>query len=392
MTLFRFLSLLFVAQLAILFSCSSSRDKEVIFSDGSKGGSIELKTNEATPFRWPKKTVIEKTTFLESDRDFIISWIDKLIVSPDGRSMYIVDKRQSKLLVFDRDGLGKSVFHKKGPGPDEYLDISDLQIDFEEQVIEILDYQRIKRYDLNSFAYLGEEDLRKIPKDKNFREFVRTNDKLYLWTNLPPNQRISENEEGSYHLVSIQDNEPMYFVKKEYGVIGHQVFYPSNRKDEYNLNPLVGSSDIIAVNQDSVYVKYRFNFGEKGLPKKELENFFGRAGELLNTDYNKFTSNIRETNTHLFFQFAGNLKANFVLFSKKLHKIQSIGKTVEKLVPTIIYSDQSSFYCFILPGDIMHFLNNGGDLSETTFFKSLPETQVDKYNNPIIVQFRLDEE
>jgi hypothetical protein len=157
----------------------------------------------------------------------------------------------------------------------------------------------------------------------------------------------------------------------------------------YLIPPLFESTDIIAVNKDSVYTNYRFSFGNKGLPLFEMMNFWDRQKELFNSDYYKPPQNIRETKDHLFFQFAGNMIYYFVLLDKHTNSIQSIGRTNDKLDPAIIYSDETYFYGHLSPGIIANYMQGGGDLYTTTFFKDLDVTKLDKYDNPIIIKFKL---
>lgn len=152
--------------------------------------------------------------------------------------------------------------------------MTDVQIDFEAGTIEVMDYLKIKKYDLETLQYIGTENLNNLPGDKNFRNFARIGGALYLWTNLPPNQQVGAEDLGDHHLVKIFDGQVSYFVKKQYGVINGQIFHPTPNKDEYNLPPVVGSTDIMAVNKDSVFTKYRFNYGSKGIPLIELSRFW----------------------------------------------------------------------------------------------------------------------
>ncbi|WP_439489995.1 hypothetical protein [Algoriphagus sp.] len=213
---------------------------------------------------------------------------------------------------------------------------------------------------------------------------------LYLWTNLPPNQRVGQEDLGEHHLIKVEDGQISYFVEKQYGVINGQVFYPSPTKNEYNLPPVVGSTDLLTVTKDSVYVKYSLDYGNRGVPKFELENYWERQDEIFNSNYYKPAQNIRETKNHLYFEFAGNRSEyHFTLLDKRTNSIQSIGKPSKRLNPAIIYSDAEYFYAYLIPAFIVNYVESGGDLSETTFFKDLDISKLEKYDNPVIVKFKL---
>lgn len=48
--------------------------------------------------------------------------------------MYVLDKRQKKIVVFDDQGVGLLVLHKVGQGPEEYLQITDFDVDNNGQI------------------------------------------------------------------------------------------------------------------------------------------------------------------------------------------------------------------------------------------------------------------
>ncbi len=385
--LFLFTSFL---SLGCFYGCSSPQGKQTSAKPQDPTVSILLKPDEATPFLWPAGLSIASLTFLESERpEHLISFLRHLTVSPDGKTYYLFDQKDGKIVVFDSSGKAKAVFDHQGEGPGDYLEITDAQLDFGKETIEVMDYQQLKKYDLNTFQYLGMQDLSQLPGDKIFRNFVRIEDVLYLWTNLPPNQLVGKEDVSGYHMVRIQDGEVSFHVQKKYGVINGQIFYPGPTKNHYAVPPIVGSADIMAVDRDSVYTKYRFNYGNKGIPVFELEHFWERRDQLINSAYYKPPQNIRETSTHLFFSLLGNGSYNSVLFDKRTNSIQSIGRTRDELDPVVIYSDADYFYAYIDPAAIVNYLESGGDLEKTTFFKDLDVSDLKKYDNPILVKFTL---
>jgi hypothetical protein len=374
--------------LLFFYGCSSPTENAST-TIHNPNASILLEVDNSIPFTWPEELIIEKISFLESDPEHLISSIRKLVVSPDGKSYFIFDENQGKIFVFEQSGKAKAIFDHQGEGPGEYMEITDVQIDFEKEVIEVLDYRKLKKYNLTTFEYISAENLNHLPKDKNFRNFVRIDDVLYLWTNLPPNQLVGEDELGSHHLIRVENGDVSFHVEKKYGVIHGYIFHPSSSKNEFNLPSIVGSTDIIRVSRDSVYTKYKFDFGNKGIPLAEMMNFWEKRHELLGSEYYKPPQNIWETGNHLFFQFTGNMVGYNVLFDKNTNSIKSIGKIQDKVDPVIIFSDSEFIYAYLFPGIIVDYLENGGDLTTSPFFKNLDTSLLKKEDNPIIVKFKL---
>lgn len=370
------------------FACSTGH-KDSISSSPKNNSPVLLKVDTSIPFKWPSNLEVEKITYLKPSTSTVISSVDKILLSPDRDLFYVFDQGQSKIFVFDELGILKQVLDRQGEGPEEYLEIYDVQIDFEKEILEVLSYQNLKKYNLNTFEFIGTEELRNLPKDKNFSNFIRISNVLYLWTDLPPNQLVGKEELGNYHLLRIEDGIVNFYIEQKYGVINSLLFYPASSIDEYNLPPLLGSNDIIRVTQDSVYTKFKFDFGNKGIPLIDLINYWENRHEILGSEYYKPLQNIRETKDYLFFQFAAGRFYHNVLFDKKTESVISIGQIKDKIDPIIILSDSLYLYGYMPSAILVDYIENGGELSESPFFKDLDPTSLEKDENPIIVKFWL---
>lgn len=64
---------------------------------------------------------------LKINEDFAFVSIDKLLYK-NGR-LYLLDFRMKRILVFDEEGDGQFVLSRNGRGPQEYLQVSDFDID-----------------------------------------------------------------------------------------------------------------------------------------------------------------------------------------------------------------------------------------------------------------------
>jgi len=245
---------------------------------------------------------------------------------------------------------------------------------------------------LNTFEYKGEISLREVKGDVNFRYFVNIDGVYYLWTNIPQNQRNIQNDLGSlanFHLVRKDGDSTSYFVQKEFGILGDQRFYSADEPGEYNISPILGNNNILRITKDSVFIGFKFKFEDsKDMPAREFENWQGSAIQILENDYFKFLTNIRETENHLFFQFAGKGTAYYVLMDKSINEIISIGRS-KSLLPNIILSDSDSFYCFIYPEFLKESVENGEDFNTHPILKSIDINTLGNDDNPILIKFKL---
>lgn len=370
-------------------SCSSESNQYI---DRIKPASspVFLKVDKAVPFKWPENLEVEQITYLKPKDDYVVSYIDKLIISPSGETFYVFDRNQSKIFVFDKMGIPKQIFDRKGDGPAEYLEIRDVILDFENDIIEILDFLKLKRYKLSTLEYLSTIDLRDLPKDKNFSNFTRIGNVLYLWTNLPPNQIIGEEDLGTNHLLRIENGKTSFHVEKKFGVIDANVFYPAASKNEHNISGMLGSNDILGVTKDSIYTKFKFDYGDKEIPLIELMKYWEKPYEILTSEYYKPPQTIRETSNYLFFRFSGGSKGYNTLYDKKSKSVLSIGHVkniIDDLI--LIHSDSVNFYGYIPSIHLVKYIESGGSLYESKFFKELDIASLESDENPIIVKFRL---
>ncbi|WP_175454215.1 6-bladed beta-propeller [Algoriphagus alkaliphilus] len=375
--------------LGFSLACSSGQ-KEPISSLTNFTSPVSLKVDSSIPFKWPDSLVVEKITYLKPLDNHIVSYVDKFIVSPSGEHFYVFDRNQSKIFVFDDSGNPKQIFDRMGDGPAEYLEIRDVQIDFENDILEILDYLKLKRYKLSTFEYISTEDLRDLPKDKNFTNFCRIGDILYLWTPLPPNQRVGKEELGTHHLLRVENGNTNFYVEKKFGVIDANIFYPAASKNEFNISGMLGSTDILGLTKDSVYTKFRFDYGDKEIPLFELMNYWERRQEILSSEFYTPPQIIRETNNHLYFWFGEGARAYNLLYDKNTKSVISIGhvkKIIDDLV--LILSDSTYLYGYMPSVYLIDYIENGGSLTDTRFFKDLDPNTLEKDENPIIVKFRL---
>lgn len=380
--------------LVSFFFCASlgcsSEIREPISMSIENLSPILLRVDKFTPFKWPSNLEVQKITYLKPKDSHTISYVDKLIVSPQGDLLYVFDRNQSKIFIFGESGEPKQIFDRKGDGPAEYLEIYDVLIDFEKDILEILDYQKLKKYRLSTLEYISTEDLRELPKDKNFSHFTRINDVLYLWTPLPPNQLVGKEELGTHHLLRVENGNMSFHVEQKFGVMDPSIFYPGSTKNEYNISARLGSTDILSVTQDSVYTKFRFDYGDKEIPVVDLINYWEKRHEVLSSEYYKPPQTIRESKDYLFFRFSGGRKGYNVLYDKNTKSVLSIGN-VKSLVDDLIliHSDSIYLYGFMPSIHLVDHIENGGNLLESSFFKDLDPSTLERDENPIIVKFRL---
>jgi hypothetical protein len=381
--------------LIFLFSCAENKKVEPVVNEASEEQAFPLTVKDEFGFTWPESLVVDDIIYLQTQEDQLIVSVSKLMISPSGDQYYIFDGRQSKMFGFDGQGNNISVFSKLGSGPGEYKEIKDVQIDFENDQFEILDYVEIKKFNLIDFEYLSSVSLRGIKGNNIYTNFVNIEGVYYLYTPLPPAHRIipsARENPHEFHLLRKDGDQHDFFIPKKYGVLGMEGdsrFRQSQISGEFNLTPILGSNGIIGINKEGIFTKYHFPFASNGIPKIELINFYDREREFMSTDYYKFLNNIMETERHLLFHFLGSSVLYYVLFDKTLKRIVSIGRSKEYM-PSMISSDSKYFYCYVQPASLLKHIEEGNSIENHPILKSIDFDKNDREDNPILIKFHLD--
>lgn len=378
-----------------LLSCKKDKKDEPVNIDSLEGITYPLVVKDEFGFSCPEGLVVDDIIYLDTKEDQLIVSISKLMISPSGDRYYIFDGRQSKMFGFDGQGNKISVFSKLGSGPGEYKEIKDVQIDFDNNQFEILDFDQVKKFSLIDFEYLGSVSLRGIKGNNIYGNFVNIEGVYYLYTSLPPAHRMIPSARANpheFHLLRKDGEQHDFFIPKKYGILGMEGdprFRQSHMPGEYILTPILGSNEIIGINKEGIFTKYHFPFASNGVPVIELLNFYDREGEFLRTDYYKFLNNIMETERHLLFNFIGSLVQYHVLFDKSINKIVSIGRSKD-FMPEMISSDSKYFYGYVLPASLLKHIEEGNSFENHPILKSIDIEKIDREDNPILIKFHLE--
>jgi hypothetical protein len=105
---------------------------------GKKFPSVLLSVDPKIEFQWPSTITVEEVIYLETTDESILSRLDKVFVSPDEQIIVAIDLTLRKAVIFDQHGNILRVLDKKGQGPNEYLHMTDVFVNFKKNTIEIL--------------------------------------------------------------------------------------------------------------------------------------------------------------------------------------------------------------------------------------------------------------
>ncbi|MDR0835377.1 MAG: 6-bladed beta-propeller, partial [Tannerella sp.] len=124
---------------------------------------VDVEANDQCPLSEVADEI--KAIELEMTDESIIGWVKRVLYLKD----YIIvsEGKQEKILLFDKTGKFIRVIGNKGQGPEEYLYLTDIAFNDQEQCLYVSGRDRILCYDLNG-NYIKKTSL----KNTSFFEYI----------------------------------------------------------------------------------------------------------------------------------------------------------------------------------------------------------------------------
>lgn len=106
---------------------------------------------------FPPKNIVKNKRYIKLDpsEKYLFGGADKVLFKDN---IYILDKRQKKIVVFDHKGNGINILDKVGQGPEEYIQITDFSVDVNGNIY-IIDGVSDKLIIYNSAEFISSEKL-----------------------------------------------------------------------------------------------------------------------------------------------------------------------------------------------------------------------------------------
>ena len=180
---------------------------------------------------------------LQTNPDILINQINKIQILND--KIYILDRKQSSILIFDTTGTFVSKIQNKGNAPHEYLDISDFEAT-SDGLLFLNDQMQGKIYVYNEAG--------------NFQHTIQYTQKTWSFKMLP-DDKLACNLANGFGTIGVEKAKNNYvcFTKEEVlyealpfneGLIGQKIFNGDYHSFFYQYNDSVYMSSIL---NDTIY-------------------------------------------------------------------------------------------------------------------------------------------
>jgi hypothetical protein len=345
-----------------------------------------------------------KSVILESSENSILGSISSLQTHKD--LIIILDKVVSKgIFVFDKSGKYLYKIGRNGPGPGEFIEVSDFTLDTQNEKIFVLDNQRqlINVFHLLTGDYV--ETLRL--KGDNIRSFHLQFVDDYLYTDAYSWKKSEDNfllreidmktgDQVKCWLKPIDYNKnfsDLYFT-------GKGVFYSRNSSKPKFLQLFMDTVMSIGRNEISPYLAIT---SKNLLTKKDFENAKGNSIEekissFLAIDKIYHIQNYIEFENKVYFEYKQKNRKNFVVYdidSKKtiisrriIHDLIYEEPVSQGILPRFCHTDNSGVYGYVHPMEMDKFIESAKQNQLSDNLDKINEIKtLDSNSNPVLFMF-----
>jgi hypothetical protein len=318
---FLFTYCVFALEIFGLSACSSSGNLREEFQ---KADYISIAVPPNTEELFNFELYVDSVTIipLETTDESLIRRAYDIIYQND--KVYIFDKFTQELHVFRDDGSFVFNLNKRGRGPEEYLEMRDVEVD-ENGNIYVLSSQKIHIYDslrrlLRTIPFSLLDDHGVSPTGFAFA----FDEGYYLYAGAFGLRAPRPDRFAVYKV----NSEGVFEGKGWFPVINNGSEFPRFFKlvDDrtYIFAPPLGNDTLYRFEADAVYPAYYLDYGDRKLPREYYEGFgLGKERSMVASreNYVRLTQGVIETSTMLSYQFrARNNNLWFAFYSKQSSK------------------------------------------------------------------------
>lgn len=320
---------------------------------------------------------------LETTSNSLVSFVEKMLLLPNG---HFIIYSSNQLLVFNSEGKYLYPIGWKGRGPEEYTGISDICLNQDGEILNILTTNEIVSYQIKDGTFLGRVQLHTPSEFIDFAAIASgTNNSFFVFSCRQDHTDSDKEANTLFHFDQAGHLLASYLPAKDYILTMKLITQAYNNK--YILRPQDQDNICYYLKDSLPEPRIRIDFGKKTISNKyspDIQTY-------LRSDYNKMPINIQETENHFFFTFCGpEALEYYCLYSFSDHKTltwKRKGNDPQALF-LIIGSDQEYFYGlyndYRSPDEIP--LTEIDLLKKAVIERTHPELQED--SNPCLVKIK----
>lgn len=303
-------------------------------------------------------------TPLESSKESLIK--DVTEYTYHAGKLYIFDKDQKKIFVFDNEGKLFNIINKCGNGPGEYSDLSDFRFNPSTGDLELLSPMGgIFRYDSLGQDFKGNISL--PLKVSAAHRFIALNKNTYLFfCEARKGNKMVVYDIDQKKIISEMYDLPRFLFFKTFYHHTYSPFYIYENKvhfvQSYN-------GDVFTFEHNSLVPKYHWDFGKQNFDisglKDESYEYYNKYARTVGAKYaNTFISYV-ENSRYYVTRFAYDNKFWTLIYDKQSKKHMVFNTFIEghRCIPSLI--DESGIYYIVDMPQQLDLVLNVEDLDDT---------------------------
>jgi outer membrane protein assembly factor BamB len=254
---------------------------------------------------------------LETTDDILIKEITRLKYVDE--KIYILDKRSQTVFCFDMGGKLCWKIHSLGQGPQEYTQLTDFDIDKENNKLYLFSFRdKILVYDLSG------NFIKEYNTELGGKSFAYNKGQIYIYADTFFNE-ADKSGENNYLFLFNENKDTLegkfpFNIDKRYG--STITYNSSNAFCHYEGEVrffIPFSNNVYSIKGDSIYIKYHFDFGEYNLPDNYFDNY--TTNDIRESKYAYGLNSFWENDKYYSFNIYVNQEFYQVLYSKKEDKV-----------------------------------------------------------------------
>jgi hypothetical protein len=378
----------FVVLLISLVSCSGEESDLVSI--------IEIKVDDHEDEKMFLSSICSELNYLPLTTDQIVGSIDHVTFNEN--EIVIFDTSSPAIHRFDYNGQHiNSITILEGNGPNELQFISDYTINQDEEVIEVLGYQKIVSYAMSGQP-IDASVLSVLPQQMIELE----GDTIFYFGNSVYSSSEVKNYEHKLLIIS-EDGEiqnALIPIKEINSNIRYQVdnsFPVYNGKQLFFTNP---EPFIYEITDNNLLKRYSINFGEAAIPEgyfaeiSSLDNVNILMDQVFSDGYVSLLHNVIETQNAVYFQFHTSFtERSSVAFYSKASEETTTGKGFENdidggIAPTSFTANYDDEWLVgtVYPSDILNVEDQIRNVPNSNLNEVIANTTSSFESNPVLMR------
>ncbi len=319
-----------------------------------------------------------KYVSLKTSDEILIKQLTK--VQYFNERIYVLDKQMQSVFSFDMAGELVWKIQKQGEGPGEYSQLVDFDIDA--QANKLLLFSRLEKIQVYDLEGNFIEEQRTPLFGTSFATF---NNWMYIYTGGRSNVLDEKNEQNNLLIRNAQQIwKGEIPFSNELGSV--MIYELSNAFCKYENEIrffMPFSSNIYSVKEDSVYIKYHFDFGKYNFPGNYFDNH--TTDDLSETQYAFGLNSYWENKKYCYFQITYKQESVEIMYSKKDGKVYC-GILYDNLGYCFPQIFQAAGNCIVgarYPEDLFMEYNYSPDARKNTILEKII-SEIDENDNLVV--------